>query len=180
MQSVSQRRFIRTTTYKMFQEKKTDTRDEEEMIQKKLKIFHQRLNSLNISSKEIKIPDGSEISPRVYKELIGSITATNHNLRSSSDTGFISQFANLYDKTVNNASERKKERKIQAEMMNEYQKKINFVQGIINDVVNGVSNNDNFGKYARSSLKISGFKEFFDKVLQGKPPIVKSVAFQTV
>ena len=179
LQSISLRKFVRNHTTRTFTEKKIDhfPKNAEEQIQRKLQDFHQRLSSLSVSPSEV-TNLSQEVIGKVYEDYAHTLNNSSLSLRNKAKSGVLSPLANLYDETLLEAKDRKKEIDIQRELRKEYEKKgKERIEGFINEVIAGLSSHESFGKYFRSVQKINGLKEFLDSMAQGKPPIIKSVIY---
>jgi hypothetical protein len=159
-QTLSLRRYGKNGTVRHMTEKRLEfvQRNEEDLLQKKINDFKHRLNSLSVSSPNVALPS-TEFDNQFYTQFIHSQPISRASFRPKHQSGDLSVLVDLYDKTLISAKERKKEIHVQSELFEEFKKKINVVDVILNEIILGLSNNDNFNSNIKTVQNY--IKKFF-------------------
>lgn len=180
LQSVSLRRFIRTSTTNPFEVKKVEhSHNEEEVIYSRLAGIKDRLENIKVSpALYVSFDKNSEYS--LYNSYSSSICYNHSYQPSISRDSLLSPLADLYDQTINRAKELKKQAKIHEELLSEYGIRKDWIETIINEIIFAVGNNESFNLGSKTYIKNGSLKEFFDTCLQGLTPVNRAGTCQMI
>lgn len=180
LQSVSLRKFIRTSTCNPYEVKKVEQQhSDEELIHKKFVDMKERLNSISIQHANYVSFDKSS-GYSLYNSFSSSLCSPLSFQASVSRNSQLSPLAMLYDKTIMKAKELKKQARIHQEILKEYNSRKDCIQNIVAEIVASIENNEMFTGNIKFFGKHGGIHDFFDNCLQGNPPNNKSEATQLI